>query len=303
MLLKVVKISALVAVTACTLNAGSFNTQAEKDRQALVKYMEAKFSNPEKNKSFFPYSTEDELKRVIKKDVKAADLTKGSYAYDSIGREQYDDINEMPPYEDAIDEGEALYGKKFANGKSFKTCFPKTDIAGDYPYFDNKKKEVVTLTQAINDCLVANGEKKWNIKKGNMAKLEAYFSHQSKEAGKKVAIKIDSKEAAQAYENGKKAYYTQRGYLKLSCATCHVQGTGKRVRKEYMSPLLGHTTHFPVFRLKWGNLGTLERRLEGCNKDEGENPHKGSSKWAKEVLYFMSYMSNGLGIDGPDIRK
>ena len=209
----------------------------------------------------------------------------------------------MPPYEDAIDAGEALYGKKFANGKSFKDCFPKADIAGDYPMFDDKKGEVVTISSAINECLTSNGEKAWKMKKGNMAKLEAYFSNTSKEAKKKIDIKIGSQAAADAYERGKKEYYSQRGYLKLSCATCHVQGAGQRVRAEYMSPLLGQTTHFPVFRLKWNSLGTLERRMGGCNKDQGENPHKANSKWMKELLYFMSYMSNGMAVDGPDIRK
>jgi len=165
------------------------------------------------------------------------------------------------------------------------------------------------LTSAINKCLVDAGQKKWNPKKGDMAILQSYFATATAEAEKKVNIKIESEEAAKAYERGKEAYYTQRGYLNLSCATCHVQGAGKRVRNESLSQLLGHTTHFPVFRLKWGKddvmkgLGTLERRMTGCNKDQGENPHKAESKWMKELLYFMSYMSNGMNIDGPDIRK
>jgi len=303
MLLKIVKISALVSLTACTLIAGNFDTQAEKDRQALIAYMEAKFKDADKNRGFFPYSSDDELKNNFPKNIKHKDFALGSYAYNSRGKSQYDDIKEMPPYEDAVDEGEELYGKSFANGKSFKSCFPKTDIAGDYPYFDEKKGEVVTLTAAINDCLTANGEKKWNEKKGNMAKLQAYFAFQSQEAGKKLHIQINSQSAADAYERGKKEYYSQRGYLKLSCATCHVQGAGQRVRAEYMSPLLGQVTHFPVFRLKWNSLGTLERRMSGCNKDQGENPHKPNSKWMKELLYFMAYMSNGMAVDGPDIRK
>ena len=304
MLLKIAKISLLIALGTVASNAADFNAQAEKDRKALVGYMEAKFVDADKNRaSYFPYSTEDELKNNFPKKIKHETFALGSYAYNSRGKSQYDDIKEMPPYEDAIDEGEELYGKKFANGKSFKECFPKTDIAGDYPMFDDKSNKVVTLTAAINDCLVANGEKKWKEKKGKMPKLQAYFSNISKEAGKKVDIKISSKAAAAAYEHGKKEYYAQRGYLKLSCATCHVQGAGQRVRAEYMSPLLGQTTHFPVFRLKWNSLGTLERRMAGCNKDQGENPHKTNSVWMKDLLYFMAYMSNGMALDGPDIRK
>jgi len=139
--------------------------------------------------------------------------------------------------------------------------------------------------------------------------LQAYFAAESTDAEKKVNIKIPSAEAAAAYERGKEYYYTQRGYLKLSCATCHVQGAGKRVRNESLSQLFGHTTHFPVYRLKWGKdkvangLGTLERRMAGCIKDQGQVPPKTSSKEMKELLYFMAYMSNGMNVDGPDVRK
>jgi sulfur-oxidizing protein SoxA len=304
MLLKIVKTSAFVALAACTLSANSFNAQAEKDKTELIKYFEAKFENPEKNAAtFFPYSTEDELKNNIKKGLKHADFGIGNYAFNSAGVLTYEEIKEMPPYEDAIDAGAALYEKKFANGNSLAICFPDPTIGGDYPMFDESRKAVVTLTQAINECVTANGEKKWNEKKGDMANAQAFFANKTKEAEKKVNIKIESAEAAAAYERGKEFYYTQRGYLNLSCATCHVQGAGQRVRNESLSQLLGHTTHFPVYRLKWQGVGTLERRMEGCVKDQGQNPIKPSSKEMKELLYFMAYMSNGMAVDGPDIRK
>jgi len=304
MLLKIVRTSALVALTACTLSANAFNAQAEKDKAELIKYFEAKFADPEKNAAnFFPYSTEDELKNNIKKGLKHADFGIGNYAFNSTGAATYEEVKEMPPYEDAIDEGAELYTKKFKNGNSISICFPDPTIGGDYPMFDESRKAVVTLTQAINECITSNGEKKWDEKKGKLAKVEAFLANKTKEAEKKVNIKIQSAEAAAAYERGKEWYYTQRGYLNLSCATCHVQGAGKRVRNESLSQLLGHTTHFPVYRLKWQGLGTLERRMVGCNKDQGQNPIKASSKEMKELLYFMAYMSNGMAVDGPDIRK
>jgi sulfur-oxidizing protein SoxA len=218
---KIVKASALALIAVSVLAAGNFNAQAEKDRKALVEYMEKKFSDPAKNKAqYFPYSTDKELKENIKGGLKFEDFAMGSYAFNKQGKAQYDEIAEMPPYEDAIDAGEELY-----NGtKGIKECFPDPAIAGDYPKFDEKKGEVVTLTSAINDCLKASGQKPWNAKKGKMAELEAYFAYQSKEAGKKVKIQIPSKAAQEAYERGKKNYYSQRGYLKLSCPNCHVQG-------------------------------------------------------------------------------
>jgi len=304
MLLKIVKTITLLVLTSSAINAAEFNTQAEKDRLALIKYFEAKFEDPEKNRNtFFPYSTDEELKTAFIKGIKHQDFSKGNYAFNKDGRAQYDEIKEMPPYEDAIEEGEALYSKQFKNGKSFESCFPDTTIGGMYPIFDESRKEVVTIGQAINECLSSNGEKKWKMTKGNMAKLQAYFAYETMEAEKKVDIKITSTDAAAAYERGKEYYYTQRGYLKFSCASCHVQGAGKRVRNEKMSQLLGQTTHFPVYRLKWSGLGTLERRMGGCIKDEGQVPPKSVSDDMKELLYFMSYMSNDMPVDGPDIRK
>jgi sulfur-oxidizing protein SoxA len=301
--MKKIVVSSLFIGAAMFLSAGNFSEQADKDRKALQEYFEKKFADRKNANIYFPYSTKKELDENFKWGIKGDEFRLGSYAFNKSGKAQYDEINEMPPYEDAIDEGKELYEKtKFKNGKSFKNCFPDPAIAGDYPKYV-KGFGVQTLTVAINECLKANGEKPWNMKKGKMTKLQAYFAAVSKEKGKKINIVIDSKEAQEAYERGKKEYYSQRGYLKLSCASCHVQGAGQRVRNEYMSPLFGQVTHFPVYRLKWEDLGTLERRLEGCNKDQGENPHKAGSKWMNELAYFMAYMSNGMPVDGPDIRK
>ena len=52
------------------------------------------------------------------------DFNIGSYAYSKDARSQYEALKEMPPYEDAIEKGEVLYTKKFANGNSLQTCFP-----------------------------------------------------------------------------------------------------------------------------------------------------------------------------------
>ncbi len=311
MILKLAKTTVLVTLAACTLNALDFNAQAEKDRIALVKYFEAKFEDPLKNKNtFFPYSTDDELKNNIMSGLKFQDFSKGNYAFSKNGRVSYDAIKEFPPTEEWVEVGETLYEKPFTNGKSFKDCFANPAETGSmYPYFDEKRKEVMTLTVAINECLEANGEKKWGTSKGKMAYLEAYFVNEAQNDEKVIDVKINSADAAAAYERGKEYYYTQRGYLKLNCAECHVQGAAQRVRNESLSQLLGQTSHFPVYRLKWGaknpadGLGTLERRMAGCVKDQGQVPPKAEDKEMRELLYFMSYMNNGMKIDGPDFRK
>ena len=311
MLFKIVRATALVALVTSASIAGDFDKQAEKDRVGIVKYFEAKFSDPEKNKNtFFPYSTDDELKNNYIKNIKGDEFSKGNYAFSKNGRLSYDEIKEFPPTEEFVEKGEELFNKPFANGKSFKDCFPQTDVVGDYPFYDEKRSQVISLTQTVNECLTSNGEKKWNESKGKMAHLQAFLAQETQDAEKRIDVKIESKAAAEAYERGKEYYFSQRGYLNLSCATCHIQGAGQRVRNESLSQSLGQTSHFPVYRLKWAagkadndGLGTLERRMSGCIKDQGQVPPKNSSETMKELLYFMAYISNGLPVDGPDIRK
>jgi len=297
MLLKIAKTSVLVAIAASTLSAAAFNAQAEKDRKGLVDYTVAKFKNASANKyTFFPYSTNAELKKM-RKNVSHNDFKDGVYSFDLVGKMSRDDQMEMPPFEEDQDKGEILYNKYF------KTCFPDPAITGEYPKFDEKTQKVVTLGKKALSCAKAAGLKGWKLQGGDMNKLQLFLAGKSSEAGKKVNVKINSAAAAAAYENGKEEFYSQRGYLKLSCASCHVQGAGQRVRLEYLSPTLGGVTHFPVYRIGKGKTFTLEGRLGGCNRNMGETPHKPGSDWSSNVLYFMSYMSNGMDLSGPDVRR
>ncbi len=281
--------------------AANYNAQAEKDRLALIKYYEKVFADPAgKSSVYFPYTPEKELKENYIKGIKWKDFVLGSYAYAKGPKEQYLEMIDFPPYLDNIDHGEELYN----SNKALKECFPDPAKArAKYPMFDQKKKEVVTLTVAINDCLKSHGQKPWNMKKGDLADVEAYFAAQAKENGLKVNVQIPSKEAEDAYMRGRKYYYSQRGYLKLSCANCHVQGVGKRTRRDYLSPAVGQVAHFPVYRLAWQELGTLERRISGCLVNMGQKPVAPDSKQMRELIYFLSYMSNGLPYQGPDVRK
>ena len=227
------------------------------------------------------------------------DFVNGVYSIDAASREQWETIEEFPPYEIDVSEGEEIYNKSAA----LKKCFPDaaSGVAHKYPHFDTAKGEVMTLPLAINTCLEKEGEKPFGYKKGKIAKLTAYMAYQSR--GKKVDVKIPNDAAKAAYEDGKKFYYTRRGQLNMACAHCHIDNVGMRIRAELLSPALGHPTHFPVYRSKWGGLGTLHRRVTGCNKQVRAKPFKAQGKEYRNLEYFLTYMSNGLEWNGPGVRK
>ena len=237
-------------------------------------------------------------------NVPLEEFANGVYAIDAASREQWEAIEEFPPYEIAIEEGEELFNTPFKNGKTFASCFRNGGIGikSDYPYFDTKSGKVKTLELDINECLEKNGEKPLGYNKGKIASLSAYMAYTTR--GQIIDVKIPhDQRALDAYESGKVFYYARRGQLNMSCAHCHVDNAGNKIRADILSPGLGHLSHFPVYRSKWGGLGTVHRRFGGCNKQVRAKPFKPQSAEYRDLEYFLTYMSNGIPWNGPGARK
>ena len=232
------------------------------------------------------------------------DFANGVYSIDAASREQWEEIEEFAPYELNISKGEVLFNSPFANGKTYASCFENggMGIRQNYPYFDTDRGEVITLELAINECRKANAEKPLKWKKGHIADISAYMASTS--TGNVFDIKIpDDPRALAAYERGKKHFYQKRGQLNMACADCHKFYSGNMVRADLLSPALGHLTHFPVYRSKWGGLGTTHRRYGGCNKQVRAKDYPAQSEEYRALEYFHTYMSNGLAVNGPGARK
>ena len=251
------------------------------DQAAFQKYYESRFPN-----------------------TPTADFANGVYSILPEAREQWESIEEFPPYEIAIENGEKLYHSKFANGKSLADCFgPEGAVRGQYPLWDKDRGMVVTMERAVNECREANGEKPYGWKKGKIADVTAYMSYNSRGQEVKVDIPSDDPRALAAYEEGKEHFYTKRGQLNFACADCHLLTAGNLYRADTTSPAFGHATSWPVFRSKWQSMGTLHRRFAGCHNNIRANPYKAQGAEYSNLEYFVTYMSNGLDFNGPAARK
>ena len=260
----------------------SFNVLAtpEQDRQALIKYYTQKYPN-----------------------VKIDDYVYGALAFDADSKAQYDSIMEFPPYESVIEAGRKMWETPFKNGKRYADCFPNggKQIAGNYPMFDDAKGKVVTLQDALNNCRVANGEEalKLNDMK-TMGTLTSYMRTLSD--GMLMNVKVEGPKAMAAYESGKKTFFSRKGQLNFACANCHVQNGGNRLRSELISPAIGHTVHWPVFR-GGDNLVTLQQRYTGCFKQVRAVPPPQGGETMNNLEYFHSALSNGLPLKASVFRK
>ena len=203
------------------------------------------------------------------------------------------------------DRGEELFNQAFKNGNTYGSCFENDGIGirQNYPYFDINRNKVVTLEGALNDCRVKNGEKPLSYFKGKeLAHVSAYMAYTSR--GNKFNVQIpNTSEALNAYEKGKKLYFTKKGQLNFSCADCHVYQTGTKLRADIPSPAIGHPTHFPVYRSGMGRLLTLHERFAGCLNRIRAKSFKGGSDELNNLEFFTTFMSNGLEVNGPGSRK
>jgi sulfur-oxidizing protein SoxA len=238
-------------------------------------------------------------------DTPPDDFINGVYSIDAASREQWEAIEEFPPYEADIDTGKELFETPFANGKSYADCFENGGIGirQNYPYWDKATGQVKTLEMEINECREANGEKPLKYNKGDIAAISAYMAYTSRDKTFDIKIPRDDPRAMEWYERGKAHFYGKRGQLNLSCADCHQHNPGNRIRADILSPAMGQPTHFPVYRSKWGELGTLHRRYGGCNKQVRAKPFPAQSEEYRALEYFHTYMSNGLKVNGPGARK
>src|SRR5579871_4864250 len=235
--------------------------------------------------------------------VKLEDFVNGPYSLNEDMRKQWEEKEEFPPYEFALDAGKEMFAKPFKNGKGYADCFPNGGIGirQNYPYFDEKEGKVVTLELALNRCREANGEAPLSYVKDDMASLTAYMAFTSR--GKPFDIKIpDDPRALAAYENGKRYFYTRRGQLNFSCASCHVQSPGQRLRAEILAPALGILNAMPIYRSEWAGMGSISRRFITCNSQTRAVPEEAQSEDYRDLEYFLSYVSNGLPISGPGAR-
>lgn len=277
---KVFRTLALLAIT-CSIGAAAQASTPEEDLNAFRGYFQKRFPN-----------------------VEMDEYVNGVYSIDPVGRQNWEAIEEFPPYEPFIDDGKTMWETPFANGKTYKDCFPDGPaIESSYPRWDKEKGMVMTLPLALNKCREANGEKPLKYKKGPINNILSYIAYESRGQITNVEIPKDDPRALQAYEEGKKFFYTRRGQLNFSCANCHIQNAGMQLRADILSPALGHTTHFPVYRSKWGTVGTLHRRFTGCNKQVRAKPFKAQGDEYRNLEYFLTYMSNGLPLNGPGARK
>jgi sulfur-oxidizing protein SoxA len=213
-----------------------------------------------------------------------------------------------PPYESEMEVARQEWRSPFANSLSFDDCFSAHPPANEFPYFQNGS--VHTIVGAINDCLQSQAEVPLDPDSAKLARLVAAFREKSN--GKPLSVDYSDEGMRSVYEQGRKYYWSRRGQLNFSCASCHVNNAGNRLRGDVLSAGLGQTSGFPVYRTRWAMSsdndenhpwGTIHRRYAVCDQQAGAVPFAAQSPEYIALEVYQAIMNSGIALKVPSQRQ
>jgi L-cysteine S-thiosulfotransferase len=203
-----------------------------------------------------------------------------------------------------VSQGEGLWTKNVGTAAlSCQDCHGKAEVsmkgvAARYPAFDASLGRPIDLEQRINLCRAEHQRAEpfaWESE--DLLALTAFVANQSR--GIPIAV-IDSPELKPFSELGDKLFRRREGQLNLSCSQCHDDNWGKRLAGNVIPQ--AHPTGYPVYRLEWQSLGSLQRRLRECMTGVRAEPYGyGAPEMVALELYLMQ-RARGMPIETPAVR-
>jgi len=202
----------------------------------------------------------------------------------------------------AILDGEALWNQSsFINGKSCASCHGHViqsmkGVSATFPKRVNQ--QLMNLEGQINFCRSnRQGLKPFQYESKSLLALSTLIAFQSRGLPIQTATRPDLKNDL---IRGKELYFQRVGQLNLSCAQCHDERAGLKLAGSVIPQ--GHPTGYPIYRLEWQGIGSLQRRLRNCMSGvRAEQYPYGSRELAQIELYLMQ-RANGMVIESPGIR-
>ena len=201
-------------------------------------------------------------------------------------------------------DGEALW-KNNANvtGKACADCHNEASasmkgVAARYPAFDQALGRPVNLEQRVNLCRVRYQQATpLPYESRDLLALTAYVAKQSHG----VAIEASANPQLQPFvAKGHDLFMHRQGQLNLGCTNCHDDNWDKHLAGSAITQ--GHPTGYPLYRLEWQSLGSLQRRMRNCMIGaRAEAYDYGAPELVELELYLIS-RAKGMPIETPAVR-
>jgi L-cysteine S-thiosulfotransferase len=171
-------------------------------------------------------------------------------------------------------------------------------VAARYPAFDAALRRPIDIEQRINQCR-SERQKAESLawESAELLALTAFVAHQSR--GLPIAVG-DNAELRSFVDLGKELFRQRDGQLNLSCNQCHYDNWGKRLAGNVIPQ--AHPTGYPLYRLEWQNLGSLQRRLRNCMIGVRAEPYEYGAPEAVALELYLMDRARGMPIETPAVR-
>ena len=210
--------------------------------------------------------------------------------YEFMGREtraMQDDEATHPAVFTLLD-GEALFKASCAScHQSMK------GVAARYPAV--KEGKLRNLEQQINACRIERQKAApFPYESPQLLALTTYVGKQSR--GMPIAVSPEEKHLAA----GRATFNRRQGQLNLSCAQCHDDNWGKSLAGTPIPQ--AHPTGYPIYRLEWQGMGSLQRRLRNCMIGVRAEPYAYGSQEFVELELYLMWRARGMKLETPAVR-
>jgi sulfur-oxidizing protein SoxA len=232
-------------------------------------------------------------------------LSKRRSTYDQMSpetRAMQDDDTSNPGMLWVLD-GEALWrAKAGAAGRACADCHGEAaqsmkGVAARHPAYDAKRKGPVNLEGRINICRTERQQAAALAFEGkDLLALTAYVARQSR------GLPIESSDARLEpfIAEGRAIFERRQGQLNLACSHCHDDNWGQKLAGIAMPQ--GHPTGYPLYRLEWQTLGSLQRRLRNCLIGMRAESYAYGAPEYVALETFLMWRARGMAMESPAVR-
>jgi sulfur-oxidizing protein SoxA len=233
-----------------------------------------------------------------------ADARKSGYDFMGRATQAMQDDDVVNPAMLWVQEGERLFNTApEPKGKACAACHsatkrPLEGVAATHPRFDAARQRPITLSQRIEQCRREHQRQTATQPESReQLALLSFVAFQSR--GKPIAPYRDPR-MTPFFLRGKQLFHTRMGQLDLSCADCHDKHAGKRLAGNPIPQ--AHPTAYPLYRLEWQEVGSLQRRIRNCMSGIRAEPFPFDAPEMAELETYLASRAAGMTIESPGVR-
>jgi sulfur-oxidizing protein SoxA len=236
-------------------------------------------------------------------DLPAQDRRSGiEFTTPSVQAMQRDDMSN--PAMLSVLDGEALWDRPSGKaGKACRDCHGSADggmrgVAARYPAFDAASGRAIDLQGRIQSCRTRHQRADaLALESQPLLALVSHVALQSR--GLPVAPPEDPR-LAPHLASGQALWAQRMGQLNLSCSQCHDTHWGARLGPALIPQ--GHPVGYPIYRLEWQTMGSLQRRFRNCMSGTRAEPYAYGSPEFVDLELYLTHRARGMAMETPGVR-